>query len=402
LTAREVTRFADCELDHAAYELRREGRVVSVEPQVFDLLVYLVGHAGRLVSKEELIEKVWNGRIVSDSALASRLKSARKAIGDDGERQQLIKTVHGRGIRFAAAVQDVASMATSPRPAPETATPQQEIRFCTASDGVRIAYAAAGDGPPIIRPANWMTHLEYDWQSPVWRHWVRDFARDRRLIRYDQRANGLSDWRVEDVSFEALVADFEAVVAAAGIERFPIVAVSQGCAVAAAYAARHPERVSRLILYGGYSRGWALRGSTSELAVREALGTLIEHGWGQDNPAFRQVFTNLFIPEASPEQVRWLNDLQRITAAPASALRLHHVFGKIDVRALLPTLRVPALVLHCRDDQVIGFEEGRLLASLIPGARFVPLEGRNHIILENEPAWPRFLGEVRAFLAEED
>jgi pimeloyl-ACP methyl ester carboxylesterase len=228
---------------------------------------------------------------------------------------------------------------------------------------------------------------------------VREFSRDHRLIRYDERANGLSDWDVDDVSFDALVKDFEAVIAAAGLERFSVLAVSQGCAVAAAYAARNPGRVSRLVLYGGYARGWAKRGNS---ALPEALNTLIEHGWGQDNPIFRQVFTSMFIPGASSEQMQWFNELQRRTASPANALRLRQAFGQIDVRPLLPELRVPTLVLHCRDDQVINFEEGRLLASLIPTSRFVPLEGRNHVILESDPAWPRFLDEVRAFLAEAD
>jgi pimeloyl-ACP methyl ester carboxylesterase len=283
-----------------------------------------------------------------------------------------------------------------PPPAPAL---HQDIRYCTAQDGIRIAYATVGDGPPLVRPAHWMTHLEFDWQSPVWRHWIRELARDHRLIRYDERANGLSDWSVEDLSFEAFVRDLEAVVDATGLQRFPLFCVSQGCAIALAYTARHPERVSRLVFYGGYARGWAQRGQSDEVARRHALGTLIEYGWGQDNPAFRQVFTSLFIPDASPEQMRWFNELQRMTISPANALRLHHVFGAIDARPYLAQIRAPTLVLHARNDGVVPFEEGRFLATEIPGARFVPLDSRNHILLESEPAWPRFLDEVRAFLA---
>lgn len=402
--ANPLIRFADLEIDRAGFELRRGGKSCPVEPQVFELLAYLADNPDRLVTKDELIEKVWGGRIVSDAALASRIKSARKAIGDDGEQQRLIKTVHGRGVRFIAKIEAEHGAAATGIAAKEDSGAfsalHQDIRFCTTSDRVRIAYATVGEGPPLMRPANWMTHLEYDWKSPVWRHWVREFARDHRLIRYDERANGLSDWDVEDLSFDAMVRDFEAVVDAAGLQRFPVLAVSQGCAVAAAYAARHPDRVSALVLYGGYARGWAKRDRPKEVAVRTALSTLIEHGWGQDNPAFRQVFTSMFIPEASPEQMRWFNDLQRVTASAQNALRLHLAFGQIDVTGVLGQLRVPTLVMHCRNDQAVRFEEGRLLATMIPGARFVPLEGRNHIMLEDEPAWERFLAEARPFLNE--
>jgi DNA-binding SARP family transcriptional activator/pimeloyl-ACP methyl ester carboxylesterase len=278
----------------------------------------------------------------------------------------------------------------------------QQIRFCRAEGGIRIAYATVGRGPPLVKPANWMTHLEYDWQSPVWRHWISALSRDRCLIRYDERANGLSDWDVDDLSFDACVRDLEAVVDANRLERFPMLGISQGCAIAIAYAVRHPERVSRLVLYGGYARGWMFRGSPTEVARRRALGTLIEHGWGQDNPAFRQVFTTMFIPEASPEQVRWFNDLQRVTASPANASRLHEMFGQVAVEELLPQVRVPTLVLHSRQEGVVPFEEGRLIATGIPGARFVPLESRNHILLESEPAWGRFVAEMRSFLSAPD
>ncbi len=243
-----------------------------------------------------------------------------------------------------------------------------------------------------------MTHLEHDWESPVWRHWIRALSSDRRLIRYDERGNGLSDWDAADLSFEACLRDLDAVVEASGLERFPMLGISQGCAFAVAYAARYPERVSRLVLYGGYVRGWAMRGSPEEIARRQGLGALIRHGWGEDNPAFRQAFTTLFVPDATPEQMRWFNDLQRAAASPENAFRLHEVFGRLDVRSLLPQVRVPTLVLHGRHDGVVPFAEGRILAAEIPDARFVPLESRNHILLEGEPAWERFLAETRAFL----
>jgi class 3 adenylate cyclase/pimeloyl-ACP methyl ester carboxylesterase len=276
---------------------------------------------------------------------------------------------------------------------------EQDIRFCTASDGVQIAYATVGQGPPLVKAANWMNHLEYDWQSPVWRHVLHGLAQNHLLIRYDERGNGLSDWDVDDISFEAFVRDLETVVDAAGVERFPLFGISQGCAVTIAYAVRHPERVSRLILYGGFAKGRGRRGSSEVNEQTEALLTLMRQGWGQENPAFRQVFTSLFMPDATPDQAQWFNDLQRITVSPENAVRIRQTTDQIDVSELLPQVTIPTLVLHCRDDAVQPFEQGRRMAAGIPGARFVALEGRNHLILDGEPAWPRFLQEVEGFLA---
>lgn len=387
--------FGTYVIDLANFEVRQDGEKRPVEPQVFDLLAFLVSNPDRLVTKDELIAKVWNGRIVSDATLASRLKAARRAIGDDGEQQKLIRTVHGRGIRFVG------------KPAPaavETEHPalKQEIRFCRAADGVRLAYATVGTGPPLVKPANWLSHLEFDPISPVWRHWIAGLSRDHTLIRYDKRANGLSDWDVPNLTFDALVSDLEAIVDAADLDRFPMFCLSQGCAIAIAYALRNPGRVTRMVLYGGYARGYARRGSQTVEAQRAALGTLMQHGWGQDNPVFRQIFTSMFIPEGTAEHQRWFNDIQQKAASPANAYRIHKLVGEIDIRHMLPQIDVPTLVLHGRDDQVVPFEEGRILASEIPGARFVPLDSRNHVLLESEPAWEQLLEETRAFLGVAD
>jgi pimeloyl-ACP methyl ester carboxylesterase len=274
----------------------------------------------------------------------------------------------------------------------------QEIRFCTSGDGVRLAYSLAGRGAPLVKTANWLNHLEFDWRSPVWRHVLEALARHFTLLRYDERGNGLSDWNVDDISFDAFVRDLEAVVDAAGLDRFALFGVSQGCPVSIAYAARHPERVTRLVLYGGYAKGWRRREPAEETEEREALKVLIRRGWGKENPAFRQVFTSLFFPDGTPAQMDAFNELQRVTASPENAIRLLDAFSEIDVTDLLPKVRAPTLVLHCRGDARIPFAAGRALATGIPGARFVPLEGRNHLILENEPAWPRFLEEVVTFL----
>jgi class 3 adenylate cyclase/pimeloyl-ACP methyl ester carboxylesterase len=313
---------------------------------------------------------------------------------DRGERQ--VKNIVKR-VRVYEVDLDEAPSGTAADAAPAM---DQRIGFCSAPDGTQIAYATVGQGPPLVKAANWLNHLEYDWESPVWSHLFHGLARDHKLVRYDARGNGLSDWDVEDISFEAFVSDLETVVNAAGIERFPLLGISQGCGVSIAYAVRHPERVSRLVLYGGFARGRRLRGSAAEIEQSDALSTLIRQGWGQENPVFRQIFTSLFIPEATSEQMQWFNDLQRITTSPDNAARLRKIVDEIDVVELLPQVTVPTLVLHCREDAVQPFNEGRRVAAMIPGARFVALEGRNHLILENEPAWPRFLREVESFLAE--
>jgi DNA-binding winged helix-turn-helix (wHTH) protein/pimeloyl-ACP methyl ester carboxylesterase len=393
--------FGDCDVDLEAFELRRGGEKCAVEPQVFDLLAFLVSNPDRLVTKDELIDKVWNGRIVSDATLASRLRAARRAIGDDGEQQKLIRTVHRRGIRFIGKP-CAKKAANDERPKIEHPALKQDIRFCRASDGVRLAYATTGHGPPLVKPANWLSHLEFDLISPVWRHWITELSRDHTLIRYDKRANGLSDWDVADLSFDALVHDLETIVDAAGLDRFPMFCLSQGCAIAIAYALRNPGRVTRMVLYGGYARGYARRGNPTIEAQRTALGTLMQHGWGQDNPVFRQIFTSMFIPEGTPEHQQWFNDIQREAASPDNAHRIHKLVGEIDIRHILPQINVPTLVLHGRGDQVVPFEEGRILASEIPGARFVPLESRNHVLLEAEPAWEQMLEATRAFLSEDN
>jgi pimeloyl-ACP methyl ester carboxylesterase/DNA-binding winged helix-turn-helix (wHTH) protein len=392
--------FGNYALDTDRRELQREGEPVAVEPQVFDLLVYVVQNRDRVVSKDDLIASVWGGRIVSESTLTSRINAARKAVGDSGEHQNVIRTVPRKGIRFVGAVSE-ASAAAAPAAAPVAAKPpalHQEVHFCTTPDGVRIAYAEVGQGPPLVRTGHWLTHLEYDWESPVWSPYLNEFAASHRLIRYDARGNGLSDWEVSEISFDALVNDLESVVEATGLDRFDLLGMSQGAAISIAYAARHPGRVKHLVLYGGFSRGRRMRGSPEEIANSDAVVTLMRQGWGQENPAFRQMFTSLFIPGGTPEQAQWFNDLQRITASPDNAVRLRNVVDTIDVSEMLPRVQTPTLVLHVRNDAVQPFEEGRRLAAGIPGARFVALEGRNHCLLPGDPGWARLHDEVRAFL----
>jgi pimeloyl-ACP methyl ester carboxylesterase/DNA-binding SARP family transcriptional activator len=276
----------------------------------------------------------------------------------------------------------------------------QEIRFCTTTDGVRIAYATVGEGPPLIKTANWLNHLEYDWDSPIWRHVFRGLACNHRLIRYDARGNGLSDWDVDDISFDAFVHDLESVVEAAGVEKFPLLGISQGCAISIEYAIRNPDRVTCLVLHGGYARGWRVGADAAEIARREAMQTLTLHGWGQSNPAFRQVFTSAFIPDGTPEQVRWMNELMRVSTSPENAVRLQKALSTVDIRDRLSMVRVPTLVLHSRNDGRISYQKGLELAHGIPNARLVTLESNNHLLLEHEAEFPRFMEAIREFLAE--
>jgi pimeloyl-ACP methyl ester carboxylesterase len=263
---------------------------------------------------------------------------------------------------------------------------------------VRIAFASAGAGPAIVKAANWLSHVEYDWDSPIWQHLMGLLTEQHTLVRYDERGNGLSDLDAADVSFDAFVDDLEAVIDASGVDRFPLIGISQGCPVAIAYAVRHPERVAALILHGGYAQGWNMRGDREEIIAREAMLTLIRIGWGRPHAAFRQMFTMLFFPEGTPEQIDWFNELQRICTTPDNAVRLLRSAADIDVIDLLPQVRVPTLVTHCNGDLAVPFSEGRTLATRIPGARFVQLDSRNHLMLEHEPAWTRFVAEVREFL----
>ena len=280
---------------------------------------------------------------------------------------------------------------------------EHRVSFTTSFDATRIAYAIAGNGPPLVKVANYMGHVEYDWDSPVWAHWLKELTRSHTLIYYDERGSGLSDWNAEDVSFEAWVRDLEAVVNASGLQQFPLFAMSQAGAVAVAYAARHPDKVTRLILHGAYARGWLKRDLTEEQIEEEKLMiSLMRVGWGRDNPAFRQVFAMQLFPDASIEHIRALEEQMRRSVSPKNAVRLESEMHRLDVRDLAPKITVPTLVLHSRKDEAVPFEEGRLLASLIPRAQFVALESKNHLLTEQEAAWPKFVAAVRGFLEEDN
>lgn len=333
---------------------------------------------------------------IARTSLIDLLERNGRRVEADQQRAAAIRTLGDAEVAIPAGLRSrpVAPAAVDE----EDPLPPQQVRFCAAHDGTGLAYSIVGEGPPLVKTANWLNHLEHDWDSPVWRHWVRHFIGYRKLIRYDERGNGLSDWNTADIGFEAFVDDLASVVDAAGLDSFDLFGVSQGCSVAIAYAVRHPERVRRMVLYGGYPMGWRVRASPEEIDTREAMITLTRTGWGRNNPAFRQLFTSLFFPDASPAETEWFNELQRLSASPENAIRLQQAFGMIDVRECLPRVSVPTLVLHADRDAVVPFTAGRQLATTIPGAQFVQLDSRNHLILEHEPAWRRASEAIRAFL----
>jgi DNA-binding winged helix-turn-helix (wHTH) protein/pimeloyl-ACP methyl ester carboxylesterase len=402
--------FGEFTIDPERRELLRDETTVHVEPQVFDLILHLVRNRDRVVSKDDLLAHVWDGRIVSESTLSNRINAARRVLGDSGEQQQFIKTIARRGLRFVREVREErpgevhAAVAVAQPETRQTAAPitaPQEVTFCRTPDGVNLAIATSGEGLPLVKTANWLNHIEFDWQSPVWSPMLNLLSQERRLIRYDERGTGLSDWDVKDISFEAFVRDLETVVDTLGLERFALLGISQGAAVSIAYAARHPDRVSRLVLVGGFATGWRVSGGAKLIAQMEALTTLIRNGWGQDNPVFRQIFTSLFVPGATGEEVKWWNDLEQASTSPENAARLIDTFGTIDISDLLPRLAVPTLVFHSRGDIPIPFDLGLALARGIPNARLVALDSSNHLVLSHEPAWDRYVDEICGFLKAE-
>jgi pimeloyl-ACP methyl ester carboxylesterase/DNA-binding CsgD family transcriptional regulator len=278
----------------------------------------------------------------------------------------------------------------------------QRIRYLRTTDDVQLAWAEAGTGPCLIKASHWLSHLEYEWESPVWRHWIRFFADHFHFLRWDERGCGMSDWNVGELSFERWIQDLEAVIAAAAAPKpFALLGISSGAAVSVAYAARHPEHVSHLLLYGGYARGWAHRGTPGGEREYYAIVELARAGWGRDNPAFRQVFTSRFLPGGTEDQVAWLNELCRKTTTGELAGELLLARAQVDVTGEMGQVRTPTLVIHARDDAVCPIKEGRILAAGIPGAQFVELDSKNHILLESEPAWARFKDVVLDFMGVE-
>ena len=399
-----VFHFESFQLDVAERRLLCAGEVVPLRAKVFDTLCILVENHGRLLRKDELMQRLWPDSVVEDNNLDHNISRLRRALQDGANGKKFIETVPRQGYRFVADVQQIsgppAAPAVVPSPSPDLQS-RQEIQFFTTSDGVRIAYTIGGSGPPLVRAIDWLNHLDFEWKNPYRRHWFSQIMSHNTLLRYDQRGSGLSDWNVDDFSFERSLADFEELIATVGFDKFALVGSCQGGPIGAAYAARHPERITKLVLVGAFARGWPPPGSMV-IEQFNAMLTLIRHGWGRDNPAFRQLWTTLFRPDASPQESEWMNEFQRITSSPDNAAHMMAEFPKIDITDLLPKVSCPTLVLHSRDEAVVPASEGRLIASRIRGARYVELPSRSHEVVPSDPAWQIFVDEVSRFLGWPD
>jgi len=394
--ASSIYQFGAFRLDVGERRLLRDGEPIPLRLKVFDTLRVLVENAGRLVTKEELLQAVWPDTAVEENNLNHNVSILRKALGEKAVGQAFIETVPRVGYRFVAEVKGGPSSLASDERLRDKA--RQEIRYCTTADGIRLAYASSGCGPALVKASNWLTHLDFEWESPIWRHWWEALSQHHRVVRYDERGNGMSQRDVANVSFDTWVQDLETVVDAAGLDRFALLGISRGASIAIAYAVKHPERISRLVLYGGFATGLNHYGTDAERESRRALCSLIRLGWGLNNPAFCKVFTCRFIPRATPAHEAWLDELQRVSTSPENAARLMQIDDGIDVRGLLPQIRVPTLVIHCDDDRAVFPERGRELAAAIPGARYVSLPSANHLLMEDEPAWTLLLEELGRFL----
>jgi pimeloyl-ACP methyl ester carboxylesterase/DNA-binding winged helix-turn-helix (wHTH) protein len=392
------------EFDFMHAELRTaSGERVPLRPQVLDVLRCLARRPGFMVAKEELMRSVWPKVVVGDDSLVQCIRELRQALHDTAHR--VVITEPRRGYRLMAAAAApvasaaVASAAVTEADANEPPAFHQDIRFATTPDGVRLAYAASGQGAPLVRTAHWMTHLDWDWRSATLGPPIRAMSQRHRLIRYDGRGYGLSDWDAGPGSLEQGVADLEAVADSAGVQTFALLGASTGAPVAIRFAARHPRRVSALVLLGGFARGVLRRGTASTSADNfNAMLRLIEDGWSRDNPAFRQLLTSLHWPGASAQQMQSFNHLQRVSCTPQTAVALMRRDAEIDVSGDLGLVRCPTLVLHSPRDARVPFEEGRLVAGAIRGARLETFDSPNHLPLLGEPAFDLVLRQVHDFV----
>jgi len=389
--------FGNYILDLDEGRLLRDSEEVRLRGKLFDTLRVLVENAGKLVRKDAFMESVWPDSVVEDNNLDYCISQLRKLLSPE----KYIETVPRYGYRFVAPVKTAYSAGLKPAAeAGQSLTPllRQDIRFSVTEDGVRLAWASIGDGPPLVKASNWLTHLDFEWGSPIWQHWWTELSKHHRVIRYDERGNGMSQRDVPHVSFSTWVRDLETVVDAAGLDRFSLLGMSRGGSIAIAYAVKHPERVTKLVLYGAFPMGIYHYGSPEELEARRALISLTRLGWGLHHPAFCRIFTNRFIPNATPVHENWFDDLQRVSTSAENAARLIDVDSGIDVRELLRQVQVPTLVVHCDRDQVVSPERGQQLAAEIPNARYVSLPSANHLLLPEEPAWKILLQEFSVFL----
>ena len=390
-------RFGSYEVDPGRFELRKDGVTQHMEPQVFEVLALLLEHRDRIVTKDEILDAIWPERYITENVLSSRVMAARKAIGDSGHDQKMIRTIHGRGFRFVGDVEVVDGVTTARAETDAAPVVVPSVHYATTDDGISIAYARTGVGPPLVRVLGWFTHLEFEWKwAKARRLWER-LAERHELVRYDGRGMGLSD-PAEDFSQESRLKDVEAVVDALGFERVTLLGMSRGVQDAVHYAARHPDRVERLITYGGGPE--PTDPATRETWRNEATlrMEIVRHGWGTDTPAYRMLFTHLFLGTgATPEDVEYFTEMQRISTTPERAYGYSLAAFPVGLEEAARNVKAPTLVLQRADDRLVPVARSRRLASLIPGAEFRILEGDNHWLLYDDPGAPEFVRAIEAF-----
>ena len=363
---------------------------IKLTPKAAAVLAMLVRRAGEPVTKQELFAEVWERRVVSDDALTTTIQELRKALGDDARKPRFIQTRHRSGYQFIAEL-SVPAAAPAPDGAPRSAIDamRQRIGFVRSKDNTNIAYALSGEGPPLVRAGTWLTHVQHDWECPLWSHWLHFLSSRHTLVRYDPRGCGLSQPDVGAITLDDWVDDLEVVVDRLGLESFPLLGMSQGGAVAVEYAIRHPQRVSQLILYSPVVTGWG-RGTSDRARQWQLMQQLVGTGWGDANMAFPSMFAHLFLPASPPEARHWYAEVQRKSASKEVASRFMDVLAGVRIFRRLNQVAVPTLVIQIAQDEVVDPRSVIGIAGEIPGSQFVSIDSRNHILLEDEPGWQQF------------
>ena len=387
-------KFSDCVLDIDAHTLTRDGTMENIEPQVFDLLHLLLRNWGTLVTRDQMIDEIWHGRIVSESAISARIAATRRAVGDDGKTQSIIQTIPRRGLKF------VAELSQDKKVAPDVVAgcDRQIIKFTTTDDGISLAYATSGSGPPLLRVPHFPTHLELEWQDETELPFFQDLGARHTLVRFDQRGCGLSEIEIDDFSIERSADDIKSVADAAGLDRFPLYGSSSGARVAVSFAAKYPERVSQLLLLGGYVDGRSLRGGENSAGSPESIETMIREGWETPGSAFVKAYISIYFPTAKTEQLRRLGQMLQNSCPIENELRERVVSNTTSIAPLLDRVRAPTLIMHCRGDAVHPLSEGQKLARGIEDAELLVLESLNHYPLPGEASWQVMVDSMRDFL----
>ena len=379
--------------------------LTSLSPKAVEVLHCLINGAGAILSRDQILRDVWKDLHISPDLVREYIFEIRKALGDNATQPKYVETVGRRGFRLigpvsiryrnapAESVDGENHEVSSGRP-----VKMPTVKFCQSKDGASIAHAVSGEGYPLLFAGSWMTHLDMDWESPAYGDYIKHLSDRFQVIRYDQRGNGLSQWSDLSISFDRMVDDMEVVIDTYNYEKVAILGMSQGASIAIAYALRQPDRVSHLVLNGGYARGRKQRGNDAEREESEALVNLIRHSWGNENPAIRQTLTTLFMPEASQEQMQWFNEFQKLCGPGENIAQFRALFDDMNVSKLLPRVTIPTLVLHSDRDSVAPLSEGKFLASHIPGAAFVQLNSPNHMLFESEDGFPKMIANIEGFI----